>query len=55
MASWVWRDGNWSPHRYAVYLSFMQAAADQATATCTWPSNASPDLLEYALFSSSWL
>ncbi|MGW0171814.1 8-oxoguanine DNA glycosylase OGG fold protein [Streptomyces sp. NPDC003343] len=54
IASWVWRDRNWSPHRYAVYLSFMQAAAGQAAATGTWPSDASPDLLEYALFSASW-
>ncbi|WP_341849423.1 hypothetical protein [Streptomyces bungoensis] len=53
IARWVWRDRNWSPHRYAVYLSFMQAAADQAAATGTWPSDASPDLLEYALFSIS--
>ncbi|MFJ1602307.1 hypothetical protein ACIOHS_02860 [Streptomyces sp. NPDC088253] len=54
IANWVWRDRNWSPHRYAVYLSFMQAAAGQAAATGTWPSDASPDLLEYALFSASW-
>ncbi|MEU3854879.1 hypothetical protein [Streptomyces sp. NPDC029554] len=54
IANWVWRDGNWSPHRYAVYLSFMEAAARQAAASSTWPSDASPDLLEYALFSTSW-
>ncbi|MEU0060169.1 hypothetical protein [Streptomyces sp. NPDC006334] len=54
IARWVWRDSNWSPHRYAVYLSFMQAAASQAAATGTWPPDASPDLLEYALFSASW-
>jgi hypothetical protein len=54
IANWVWRDRNWSPHRYAVYLSFMQAAASQAAATGTWPPDASPDLLEYALFSASW-
>ncbi|MER6469614.1 hypothetical protein [Streptomyces collinus] len=54
IARWVWRDRKWSPHRYAVYLSFMQAAAGQAAATPTWPSGASPDLLEYALFSTSW-
>ncbi|MEW2068157.1 hypothetical protein [Streptomyces sp. NPDC007346] len=53
IANWVWRDQTWSPHRYAVYLSFMHAAADQAAATDTWPSNAAPDLLEYALFSAS--
>lgn len=54
IANWVWRDQNWSPHRYAVYLSFIHAAAGQAAATDTWPSDASPDLLEYALFSASW-
>ncbi|MGW6755331.1 8-oxoguanine DNA glycosylase OGG fold protein [Streptomyces sp. NPDC055006] len=54
IANWVWRDRNWSPHRYAVYLSFMQAAAGQMAATETWPSDASPDLLEYALFNASW-
>ncbi|MFC8360828.1 hypothetical protein ACFUIY_13250 [Streptomyces griseorubiginosus] len=54
IADWVWRDSNWSPHRYAVYLSFMQAAAHQVAATGNWPSHASPDLLEYALFSASW-
>lgn len=54
IANWVWRDRNWSPHRYAVYLSFMQAAASQAAATGTWPPDAAPDLLEYALFSASW-
>ncbi|MFE5754627.1 hypothetical protein ACFQ7M_35890 [Streptomyces massasporeus] len=53
IANWVWRDRNWSPHRYAVYLSFMQAAASQAAATGTWPPDAVPDLLEYALFSAS--
>jgi hypothetical protein len=54
VARWVWRDRNWSPHRYAVYLSFMHAAAHQAAATSTWPSDAPPDLLEYALFSTGW-
>ncbi|WP_461111923.1 8-oxoguanine DNA glycosylase OGG fold protein [Streptomyces chlorus] len=54
IASWVWRDANWSPHRYAVYLSFIQAASRQASATPLWPSDATPDLLEYALFSTSW-
>lgn len=54
IANWVWRDRSWSPHRYAVYLSFMQAAASQAAAAGTWPPDASSDLLEYALFSASW-
>ncbi|WP_373299378.1 8-oxoguanine DNA glycosylase OGG fold protein [Streptomyces phaeofaciens] len=35
IASWAWRDENCSPHRYAVYLSSMQAAAGQAAATGT--------------------
>ncbi|GGQ97498.1 hypothetical protein ACIRPJ_33305 [Streptomyces asoensis] len=54
IAGWVWRDRNWSPHRYAVYLSFMHAAARQLADRGSWPSDASPDLLEYALFSVSW-
>ncbi|MEW2287524.1 hypothetical protein [Streptomyces sp. NPDC047841] len=54
VAAWVWRDADWSDHRYGVYLSFMQAAARQAAATDGWPSGASPDLLEYALFSTAW-
>ncbi|MFF3350492.1 hypothetical protein [Streptomyces sp. NPDC002779] len=29
IANWVWRDRNWSPHRYTGCLSFMQAAASQ--------------------------
>ncbi|MFD9435719.1 hypothetical protein [Streptomyces sp. NPDC060002] len=53
IASWVWNRG-WSPHRYAVYLSFMHAAARQLAANGSWPSDASPDLLEYALFSTTW-
>lgn len=43
------------PHRYAVYLSFMHAAARQLADHGSWPSDASPDLLEYALFSTSWM
>ncbi|MEU9352433.1 hypothetical protein AB0D65_15865 [Streptomyces griseoloalbus] len=54
IARWVWRDTNWSPHRYAVYLSFMQAASRQASETPSWPSDATPDRLGYALFSTSW-
>ncbi|MCX5367165.1 hypothetical protein OG864_51800 [Streptomyces sp. NBC_00124] len=54
IANWVWRDRNWSPHRYAIYLSFMQAAARQLAASSSWPSDASPDLLEYALFATTW-
>ncbi|WP_328430137.1 8-oxoguanine DNA glycosylase OGG fold protein [Streptomyces sp. NBC_00443] len=52
VACWVWRDWHWSSHRYAVYLAFMHAVAHQLAATDTWPSDASPDLLEYALFSA---
>ncbi|MFR0355279.1 hypothetical protein [Streptomyces sediminimaris] len=54
IAAWVWRDRDWSPHRYQVYLSFLHAAAHQAASTDGWPSDASPDLLEYALFNAAW-
>jgi hypothetical protein len=53
IAAWVWSDGNWSPHRYRVYLSFMHAAADQLAANEGWPSGAAPDLLECALFTTT--
>ncbi|MFF4214617.1 hypothetical protein ACFYZE_35915 [Streptomyces sp. NPDC001796] len=55
IARWVWRDQDWSPHRYQIYLSFMHAAAHQAASTDGWPSDTSPDLLEYALFSTAWM
>ncbi|MDH6604695.1 hypothetical protein M2164_000330 [Streptomyces sp. SAI-208] len=42
VASWVWADGNWSPHRYGVYLSFLHAAARQLAASDDWPSDAEP-------------
>ncbi|MFD3456992.1 hypothetical protein ACFWVC_33055 [Streptomyces sp. NPDC058691] len=54
VAGWVWRDRDWSPHRYEVYLSFLHAAARQIAATKDWPSSASPDLLECALFHTAW-
>lgn len=54
IAAWLWRDQDWSPHRYKIYLSFLHAAAHQAAATDGWPSDASPDLLEYALFNAAW-
>ena len=54
IAAWVWRDRDWSPHRYKVYLTFMHRAARQVAATSGWPSSASPDLLEYAWFSGAW-
>ncbi|MFD5519595.1 hypothetical protein [Streptomyces sp. NPDC127066] len=54
IAAWVWSDGNWTPHRYRVYLSFMHAAADQLAAYEGCPSDATPDFLECALFTTSW-
>ncbi|MFJ8988814.1 hypothetical protein ACIRQH_00260 [Streptomyces sp. NPDC102279] len=54
IAAWVWSDSNWSTHRYQVYLSFMHAAANQLAQGGTWPSGATPDLLECALFTTSW-
>ncbi|MFF0384333.1 hypothetical protein [Streptomyces sp. NPDC004286] len=54
VAAWVWSDSNWTPHRYQVYLSFMQAAANQLAQGDSWPSGAAPDLLECALFNTSW-
>lgn len=54
VAAWVWADGNWSPHRYGVYLSFMHQAAGQLAASDGWPSGAAPDLLECALFNTAW-
>ncbi|MFB8029735.1 MULTISPECIES: hypothetical protein [unclassified Streptomyces] len=54
VAAWVWSDSNWSPHRYGVYLSFMHAAANQLAEGDSWPSDAAPDLLECALFTTSW-
>lgn len=53
VAAWVWADGKWTPHRYGIYVSFMDAAARQMAATDAWPSHASPDLLEYALFNTA--
>lgn len=54
VAAWVWSDTNWTPHRYGVYLSFMHAAAGQLAAAEGWPSGAAPDLLECALFTTTW-
>ncbi|MCF2132153.1 hypothetical protein L1I79_37895 [Strepomyces sp. STD 3.1] len=53
IAAWAWSDGNWTPHRYRVYLAFMHAAADQLAADDSWPSGAAPDLLECALFTTA--
>jgi hypothetical protein len=54
VAAWVWADWDWSPHRYEVYLSFMQAAARQLSTVSGWPPNAGADLLECALFNTGW-
>ncbi|MEU9382506.1 hypothetical protein AB0D38_16635 [Streptomyces sp. NPDC048279] len=54
IAAWAWSDGNWSPHRYGVYLAFMHQAACQLAADDGWPSGAAPDLLECALFNAAW-
>ncbi|WP_406351263.1 hypothetical protein OHB56_01935 [Streptomyces sp. NBC_01635] len=54
IAAWVWADWNWSPHRYSVYLAFIHKAARQLADTDTWPSHATPDLLECALFNATW-
>nr|WP_225828244.1 hypothetical protein [Streptomyces sp. TML10] len=54
VAAWLWSDGRWSPHRYQVYLSFMHAACGQLAAGGVWPSGVAPDLLECALFTTSW-
>ncbi|WP_431776609.1 hypothetical protein [Streptomyces cucumeris] len=50
IAAWVWAEGDWTPHRYGVYLAFMHAASRQLARTDTWPTDAGPDLLECALF-----
>ncbi|MFE1272889.1 hypothetical protein [Streptomyces sp. NPDC058758] len=53
-AAWTWSDGGWTPHRYGVYLRWAEAAAGQlASAGIGWPE-ASPDLLELALFDAVW-
>ncbi|MFK0173516.1 hypothetical protein ACIQU5_32515 [Streptomyces sp. NPDC090306] len=54
IAAWVWSDGNWTPHRYGVYLAFMHAAANQLSAMEGWPSDSAPDLLECALFNADY-
>lgn len=53
IAAWVWSDGNWSPHRYGVYLSFLHAASHRLAAGDAWPTHARPDLLECALFNTT--
>ncbi|MFE9859220.1 hypothetical protein [Streptomyces sp. NPDC005780] len=54
IATWVWSDSNWTPHRYRIYLSFMHDAAEQLAKDADWPSGAAPDLLECALFTTRW-
>ncbi|WP_330234524.1 8-oxoguanine DNA glycosylase OGG fold protein [Streptomyces sp. NBC_00566] len=54
VAARVWADGGWSPHRYEVYLAFMQAASEQLKTVTGWPTDAAADLLEYALFTTHW-
>ena len=54
VADWVWADWDWSPHRYGVYLTYMQSATGQLAGAGLWPAHAGPDLLEYALFNTSW-
>ncbi|WP_326608766.1 8-oxoguanine DNA glycosylase OGG fold protein [Streptomyces sp. NBC_01800] len=54
VAAWAWADWDWSPHRYGIYLSYMQAATRQLASTGLWPAHAGPDLLEYALFTTEW-
>ncbi len=53
ITSWVWRDRNWSPHRYAVHLSFIHVTARQLAAGGSSSPGASPDLLEYAMFTAT--
>ncbi|MEU9213848.1 hypothetical protein AB0D27_39630 [Streptomyces sp. NPDC048415] len=53
IADRIWRDSNWTSHRYHVYLQWMYAASEQLTAaSIEWP--AAPDVLELALFSAAW-
>ncbi|MFE7033125.1 hypothetical protein ACFU9Y_22665 [Streptomyces sp. NPDC057621] len=54
VAAWVWSDSNWTPHRYHVYLSYMHTATSQLAQGGSWPSGATPDLLECALFTTNW-
>lgn len=54
VAAWIWSDGGWTPHRYGIYLHWATAAAEQLVSCgIGWPE-ASPDLLELALFDGVW-
>ncbi|MFI1213606.1 hypothetical protein ACH4UV_39310 [Streptomyces sp. NPDC020802] len=53
IATRIWRSGDWTSHRYDVYLRWMHAVSDQLAATLIdWPK--APDVLELALFSAAW-
>ncbi|MGW5480918.1 8-oxoguanine DNA glycosylase OGG fold protein [Streptomyces sp. NPDC004008] len=52
LATWLWSDGGWTPHRYGVYLRWMHGATEQLARSTHWPPT--PDLLELALFSGAW-
>ncbi|MBY8840392.1 hypothetical protein [Streptomyces sp. SP2-10] len=52
LATWLWSDGGWTPHRYSVYLRWMHGATEQLTRSAHWPPT--PDLLELALFRGAW-
>ncbi len=54
VANRVWRDSDWTSHRYHVYLQWMYAVGDQlSAASIEWPAG-QPDVLELALFSGAW-
>ncbi|MFC9059661.1 hypothetical protein ACFTXB_16635 [Streptomyces sp. NPDC057074] len=53
IANRIWSDGNWTSHRYDIYLQWMYEASAQLTAaSMEWPAD--PDVLELALFSGAW-
>ncbi|MFE7268908.1 hypothetical protein ACFU9B_44670 [Streptomyces sp. NPDC057592] len=54
VAAWTWSDGGWTPHRYGVYLHWMNAAARRLASSGIGRPEASPDLLELALFDGIW-
>jgi hypothetical protein len=53
-AEWIWSDGGWTCHRYAVYLKWMTAASEQLRSADPRWAESSPDLLELAFFSGAW-
>ncbi|MEU0196898.1 MULTISPECIES: hypothetical protein [unclassified Streptomyces] len=53
IANRIWCDGDWTSHRYRIYLQWMHASSEQLSAAIAdWP--ATPDVLELALFSAAW-